>query len=208
MKKTQNQIFASLSPSKKRVMIALDVVAQLKAQKYTAHVGHWVILNFDKNNEESSLQKILHSKCLNNCNVCGIGSLFVSQIRFENKFKIPDRWMWGSQATIGDEDICPKLEKYFSKAQLDLIEVAFEGRSLTYLNDPPNGGSFHRVYGQAVSRLNSDQSYESAMNFFTGLADERMIKIMTNIAQNNGFFRPQTGISVNQWHKIYNNHEQ
>lgn len=188
---SNNQKFEQASDAEKRVMIAEDAITQLIARRFLAKPGTWAIIYCPDSQSETSLQKILDDSNKSiKCTCCGIGSLFLSQVRIENQYEI-SRENTGNYSMY-DYDMCPTLEKYFSREQLDLIEVAFEGRSATY--SVPRRAGCHTKYinGRYVSGYNNEEDYIKAVDFYCRLNDtgERLMTILNNIVKNKGTFVP------------------
>src|SRR6185369_1884102 len=109
--------------------------------------------------------------------VCAKGALFMSHIMINNHFTFGDfrKKIWHEGNPTKSRNIKEKLNM-FSTIQLDLIEVAFEGR-IFHWNE----------------RLNEDYlpiDYNPALNFFYNhpMAEGRLIAILGNIIANNGEF--------------------
>lgn len=158
-----NKIFKSLSKAEKRMFIAKDVIDSIKAKKLIATPGTYVVVN--KNYSTLINQDVL---CASDtiCNVCGIGALFVSKVKIDNNF---------NSEIEGDEEIRDVLSTYFSRPQLALIEAAFEGWEVDYLDDDSD-------------KLKLE---EKCIKFHNKYKDDgdRMIAIMKNIISNKGLFK-------------------
>jgi hypothetical protein len=194
MKNTEqlNLEFKKASKAEKRVMIAGDVIKQVKARKYEATCGLYVDFNFGGSNPKGvvvggSVQETLLTKNPK-CKVCGIGSLMLSAIRYNNNVKwkesdwrdssILDEMDYYDNGDLiyskNDEnaylDASKNLNKFFSERQLRLIESAFEVRA------------FH----------SDNQQYVEAEEFGQKFIDDkkRLLAIMNNIVENKGTFKP------------------
>lgn len=177
-----NKTFLAASPAEKRVMIARDALKQLKLGKIIAKRGKFVEGLFrmgDKNPENMELQKVLPDI---NCKVCGLGSLFVSQVRFIDNCKLTDTDIEYGYLEMEDR---LKQTKYFSKEQKVLIEVAFEGGGGYYQDD-----DYADEYN--VNKYLSKKKINSAIKFYNTYdgAEERLIAILKNIIKNGGEFVP------------------
>lgn len=133
----RNKIFKAASPAEKRILIAKDVITQIKNKTYIANEGTWVAINsidypefnkIEKLDEQEQLCNLISPKV--NCNVCGIGAAICSAIRFKNHLKVEDYL----EGNLDFNDIYDGLTKdklgikrIFSQQQLKLIEIAFEG---------------------------------------------------------------------------------
>lgn len=181
--KSKNDIlrFKKATKQRKRVMIAKDVLAQLAANRFIAAQGTWIgtlddaIMYGDKDND---VQKIVCEQ--NQCEVCGIGAVFVSTVEFANRLKAGELNIHGESGDFGG--YAEYLTQWFSMEQLRLIELAFES-------------------GSGGCRTSEKTSEKNAVKFFDFLdlefnkfdadADERMRLIMENIIANKGEFRPE-----------------
>lgn len=188
--KRWNTSFNKLSEEDKRVAIAKDVIKQIKAGKYYASTGTYVNLDV-KLSDDTSLQKHFDEIT---CDVCALGGLFMSNVKFNN------------QCTYNELG-CGKfldLLKYFSKEQLFLIEIAFEGWEISDMLDfetEVNGyidimqGIYAGRYTLEEITDTSDSTkskMKAAMLFGENYHDEsdRLIAIMQNIVKNKGEFIP------------------
>jgi hypothetical protein len=190
--KTKPQSTNSLkgkSKSEIRVMIAKDVLAQLKSKAYCAKQGCWVedkkIGGFDdycmeqfggKQNVKAVSASEYVSK-LKACKVCALGSIFVSQIRIGDDFKLSD--------TQTAYDVFEWLEKsplkrYFSVDQLELLEACFEG--------------LKGMYGESMYGANELLANAYASQFPQD--KDRLTAIMKNIVRNNGQFIPEQDLTL------------
>lgn len=99
------------------VAIAKDVLAQIKARRYTPEQMIYVSgidLPIDRTQQ---LQPILQEKGMK-CDVCALGATFLSCVRLFNDFTVP--------AYFDDSVMRQKLGKFFSCAALKSIEREFE----------------------------------------------------------------------------------
>lgn len=118
------------------------------------------------------------------CDVCALGSLFMSHIRVFNQISL-------GQIDSERDTITQSLHEYFDKEQLDLIETAFErsgaGTYNTYyfsdenlsdseLNDLDSKGLL------AYKAIKFGQKY--------GDSSKRLRAIMLNVVKNDGVFKP------------------
>jgi hypothetical protein len=179
--KRQNEAFAKMTKPQQRVAIAKDVIAQLKAKKYRARAGTYLtnakldsVLKREDDSPDKQLQQVLFSKNAGTCDVCGIGALMVSGVRFADKLTVGDLgpqpdWQW----VIGYY-----LNTWFELSQIDLIESAFETST---------------TVGRRVC---IDESFKCALNDAVAFGRRyqtdgtRMIAIMRNIVRNRGEFVP------------------
>lgn len=171
--KYRNEQFTKLSPAEKRVQIARDVLAQLRSKRLIATAGTWLSAEYGDdlftredvdNNVE--LQEILKKQ--ESCEGCALGGMFMCAVERHNKLKVGNMES-PRDGQASEEDAIKYLKKFFTVAQLDEIEAAFE-----------QGGG---------ARSGSDV----AVNFASDVDDdeERMRLIMENIIVNKGRFVPE-----------------
>jgi hypothetical protein len=174
--KNLNAEFKKANKAQKRVMIAQDVLAQLKAKRYVAESGCWVRIHYSPATvaETDSVQELFVEKKIESCNVCALGGLFMSCTNFNNNTLLED--LDDVSEDLGnliDEkvNLSNKLNKIFSTSQLKLIETYFEA----------NGGYF-RDYDE-------DDRIEVFYNKYPS-DKKRLQLIMENIVENEGTFVP------------------
>ncbi len=88
-----NAAFKKATKAEKRVMIAKDVLAQIKAKRYIPESGTWVDPNWNIRNEidgTESVQKLFADRTIETCNVCALGSLFMSCTNLNNNTSFAD----------------------------------------------------------------------------------------------------------------------
>lgn len=189
----RNRLFKNATPAQKRVLIAKDVLKQIKQKKISPQNGIFMdisrdtLLNF---NYEDSFQKALIEGSIPPCECCAQGAMFISCTLFNNQTKIYDilkynngDYIFGGQIE-DNEIISNKLNQIFSKNQLILIEIAFEkGEGYFTCNESYSN----------IPKSISKSKYLKAKNFFGDDdvdSEERMIAIMKNIIKNKGEFIP------------------
>lgn len=169
----RNKKFADASKAEQRVMIAKDVIAAIKASKYSAEQGTWVdILDYNatKFEEGKELQAVIKDPAFS-CNVCAIGACFTSAVKLGDNCKINEDMTLDRGVDIGNRgfDKDPVIRRYFTPAQVSLIECAFE-----------LGGGWAGNTSDAAAAFGEKYDYD----------DDRLVAIMENIVKNNGTFRP------------------
>ena len=181
-----NAEFKKATKAQKRVMIAKDVLAQLKAKRYIPESGVWVEPMYKSRkmgNEEESVQKLFAEKNITKCNVCALGAMFMSCTNMNNN------------TTVGDlEDECGGvlgeliednyklsngLNRIFTCQQLALIETYFE-----------NGGGYFETGGRYFQHRVVDYDHLDKFSI-TYNEDKRLELIMKNIIENQGTFKPK-----------------
>lgn len=184
----RNAAFKSATKEQRRVMIAKDVLAQLKAKKIIARRGRWLVIPVKKSTPQDAQVCDVADKVT--CSCCALGSMMLSEIRHNDAVTIGDAdrdgrdWGYGMeknrvelwhkdsevyQSTARNGD---RLRRYFTKAQLQLIEIAFESGDGNY-------SAFSRTEERAAKLFTTKDG-----------PDYRMRKIMENIIANNGKFIP------------------
>jgi hypothetical protein len=171
--KRRNKLFKKATKAQKRVLVAKDVINQLKKGKFKAIDGVFGDIDYTSEGDLSARDEFLKGEIT--CQACALGAMFMSCTLFnnnlslrENNYAFPD---------IGDGvkkglDYKNGFNKLFAKPQLRLIEIAFEqGRGYFSIksNLETKAGRFGSLYTENK---------------------ERLTKIMTNIIKNNGTFKP------------------
>ena len=186
MKTSQlNEKFKKATKAQKRVMIAQDVLDQIRAKRYRAVTGKWVdpIWKRDSKSQKikftpnHSAKDAFENKAIDYCKVCALGGLFMSCTNLNNHTTIEDLDT-EAHIDLGDRiefnwKISNGLNKIFSQKQLKLIESFFEGGE----------GYFQSHEGD---NYNEEKGifYESYSNY------KRLEIIMQNIIDNDGTFKP------------------
>lgn len=173
-------------PFKRRMAIAEDVLASLEVEAIRANTGSFVRLDLDTLNSVEAGQQ-LQPTFLNpelSCSVCALGACFVSAVKLGNDFCVTEDHIDNNQLPFSD--INDTLSKYFSAAQMQLIEIAFEeGRGWWKLDSHKlvvTEGQF-----RAAQRFGSN-AYASG-NYYYGPTN-KLKAIMKNIIDNKGTFKP------------------
>lgn len=170
--KEKNKAFASLSKKDKRLAIAHDVIAMVKAGFVNVYEGCYGGIHTDTGIDSD---KDLQSQIVNNdgsfkgdCNCCALGACFLAKTRLGNRTR--------SDGDIDPDDISSALGSIFGKRQMSLIEAAFE---------------LDNTSGEFNEKLSEKQA-EKAIAFGEkhDSADKRLIAIMKNIIKNDGTFVP------------------
>jgi len=175
-----NEKFKKATKAQKRVMIAQDVLAQIKTKRYIVESGCWIDTNInaacEKNlKDEDSVQELFAEKKIESCNVCALGGLFMSCTNFNNNTSFVE--LNDASGHLGDwisegEEFSNKLNKIFSYKQLRSIESYFEN----------NEGYFY-----------NQREFDGIKAFCNAYPSEkkRLKLIMENIVENNGTFVPE-----------------
>lgn len=180
----RNKKFAAATSAQKRVLIAKDVIAQIKAKRFKARAGTWVrpvfrngdeLDMFDKFDEETaSVRELFLEKKIPACECCALGAMFMSCTLYNNKTTVDsllDETMdFELIVRSKTRSFSNGLAQFFTKPQLKLIEAAFESEY----------GAFNDVCNDKT-----DLWYETMPN-----DTKRLIAIMQNIIKNKGTFKP------------------
>ena len=170
-----NEKFKKATKAQKRVMIAQDVLAQIKTKRYVAESGCWVQPNIkaacEKNlKDEDSVQELFAKKKIKSCNVCALGGLFMSCTNLNNNTTVEDlkKEFYIGDFVYDDSKISNGLNRIFTRKQLILIESYFEG-------------------GEGYFKGDNEKTLAFLANYDD---DERLEMIMQNIIDNDGTFKP------------------
>lgn len=216
IKKTTDE-FRKASAAEKRVMIAKDVLAQIKSRRYIPEHAVWVRPTFSPNSElmcdvdgdiiynsdtqsDISVQELWTSKELQTCSVCALGGMFMSCVGLNNNTTIEnlnEETECLSDIIVNEGHISNGLNKFFTRSQLALIEIYFEGgNGGFYIPEFLDGyyGPVSSATRKLFSRLDDDENYVHLTKFDEKYQtpSDRMKAIMTNIVENNGTFKPET----------------
>lgn len=188
-----NDAFKKATKDEKRVLIAKDVLEQIKANRYIAESGTWLQtdcnnkIDWNRNNgidANKSIQKLFADKTIETCHVCALGGLFMSCTNLNNNTTVSDFNEDGGFAELGKtiyngDKLSNGLNTIFNNNQLKLIESYFE-----------NGEGWFGEHGVVGTRVAASKSHIEAFTDKYPHDDDRLIKIMENIVANNGTFVP------------------
>jgi hypothetical protein len=201
--KRRNELFDGKTNAEKRVLIALDVIAQIKTKRFVPASGVWASTTNPKLTSvgsDGSIRDILIADDTK-CSCCALGGIMLSCTLFNNREPVSE-WH-GKFDDLGDAlgDSNTKfyngLTKIFSKSQLELIETAFELGLGYYLFDYSDvnvhgDGSLKWDAYENPSLTKAERKLYYAVKFGKLHASyaNRMIAIMENIVKNGGRFAP------------------
>jgi len=159
-----NAKFNKMTKMQKRVAIAEDVIASVKAFKFRASPGTYfnVINNEVRTSDPQAI--IQHEETI--CNVCAIGAIFASKVKIGNKCTLD------IDQELPDRSIIPNIKSIFSEKELRIIETAFEGDAQSNIVNDDEEEKARRWYDKNYPRDD----------------DKRLIAIMKNIIKNKGKF--------------------
>lgn len=169
----RNAAFLLATPEGKRVLIFKDMLAQLKTEKYKPKCGVWVE-GIGKEWSKAEGQQICDVSEKLRCNVCQVGGVMLSTLRFVNDACIKLNIFSGDFIIdLGTRE--DKTKKYFEKSQIRLMELAYEKGKGCY--------SFLSVKKElGLKAIKFGKKYSS--NY------KRMVAICKNAVKNNGTFIP------------------
>ncbi len=201
-----NRRFAKLSPEKKRVRIAKDVIKQVEIKRFIA-LNQVYLIAEDTTRWDDSWSRFNSGHSFGNvydkpvkvneiiagkkCQVCAMGAMFVCGVDRLNSVTTADMTSTNKGSFMRDY-----LTSYFSDEQLALIEMCFEGTSI--------GLDIDKHVRQRVLHANCNPHYYNDYRngkkayfnaheewFYHYLNTEtRLLEIMKNIIANNGTFSP------------------
>jgi hypothetical protein len=126
--------------AKARAVIAEDVIAQIKAEKYVARTGVYIGgLDISPANNRRTVDLQRHIKrtvtTQEPCRVCALGSAFLSCVRLYDKCELSPRTSDGVDG-IQTRVIKRKLKEFFSPKELGAIESSFERHRMGSITFP------------------------------------------------------------------------
>lgn len=183
----KNKAFWAKSKPEQRVAVAKDVLKQIESGFYTATRGGYLSLRSVQKvyNVPIQLDTLLAflKKEKAKCEVCGIGSIFVSMVNIGNKVTTQECGLDSIEecCRVGDGIMRDKLNKIFSPEQRSLIECAFE--KSTYLADDDHN---YTADNNSIKKIENAKTF--GLKYKTDT--DRLKAIMKNIIKNKGEFIP------------------
>lgn len=196
----RNRVFQAATKAEKRVLIAADVIDQIKTKRLKARSLAWIIpesldrfqASFEAERinssavygADASVQQLFLSKKMEPCNCCALGGLFMSCTLYNNKTTV--RELDAARLDLGSRIFDPGVPRpsnglttFFSAQQLQLIELAFEG-GYGFFDDTD------------TDTYTYDDVLDKAHDFYLAHEDDekRLLAIMRNIIKNKGKFVP------------------
>lgn len=191
--------FNALPNNEKAVLVAKDVLVQIKAKIYIPYTGTYIHPN-DGFKFEGSIKKNFEK--IPECKVCALGSMLMSSTHLGNILTTSDI---GNSPDVDDLRNSDKVSELFSSIftdkQLLLIETAFEGYS-EFMDWSYSKTDIKRIYKKDFRYEElSDRYSTETLTFDESLAcemfhrkynddDKRLNAICRNIIKNNGIFIP------------------
>lgn len=178
-----------LTDNQFRVVVAKDVIAQIKAKKYLARPGTFISPTYlsptlGETSNEHFARRICTSKY---CGVCAVGAVVASIVHLKSDGIVNPVFENGIQSKVNPAhqgfignivDTMATMRRVWGINDADLMELAFE-----------NGDGVVKVKNADLN----DYDVMAALLFGRQYdnANDRLIAIMRNIIANKGRFRPE-----------------
>ncbi len=193
-----SQEFNALSNNEKAVLVAKDVLEQVKAEKYIPNTGTYIHVFGDGFNFEGSIKENFDQ--IQQCKVCALGSMLMSSTHLGNILTTSDIDNYPDADDLRDsEKITELFSSIFTNKQLLLIETAFEGYSDFWGETKAQIKKNYEenfIYDEQADRYaNETLTFEEtlACEMFNRKYpddDKRLNAICRNIIRNKGVFMP------------------
>lgn len=183
----KNKKFWAATKGEKRVMIAKDIIKQIKAGHIRPKTGAYIKLSKNKFVKTDGPLDQYFDKTP--CNACALGSCFISLVTVGDKLKISDVANTdydGDYFMTRIENDSPwrdNLREIFPSLQLSMIESAFE---VSHMRDERDG-DIGEIY-QDDNRRTIKKSIMFGRKYVK--SSDRLIAICRNIIKNEGKFKP------------------
>lgn len=134
----RNRAFAKLSPEKKKVVVAKDVLMQIDARKYRPTRGTYFEANAKKADVEQVTEFGVLLEKIPTCNVCAVGSVFASVARYADdlalnsagsadSFNVSTFGEWNGRVSLNTSEYSYLIRmNIFSDSELREMEAFFE----------------------------------------------------------------------------------
>ena len=176
--------FNVLSVKNKKILVAEDVLAQIKLGKYIAESGTYLNLNFDtlSLNNDDDIKKNFDQ--IKSCEVCAIGSAVMSITKFANNLSIGDTY-----DIVSNTKVEKLLLSVFTEKELALMEACFEGEGCQNYTEHKDIYSLSEDERDICNEFYED--YSGKEEYYDDADSEKLlINIMKNIIKN-GEFNPE-----------------
>lgn len=169
---------------RKRISILKDVLKQINVRNVEKGKYCEIFLNSQKKDLYNSDLKEKIKGNEKNCEVCALGSLFISKVKLYNEFVVKESDILEQYSIfrkpnygiyINPKKIHKNLSQYFALEQLNLIESAFE-----------NIARYERVVNSYENFHRENNCLISVRMFESMSPKERLIAIVKNMLDNNG----------------------
>lgn len=191
--KTQNKKFEKSTKAEKRVMIAEDVIIQIKSRRIEPNVGTYFEV-YKKGDflklERNGLRNQIVAPDVS-CSCCQLGGMFSACVRMNGDYMV-------KEDEAGDNDveldhIQTMVRKFFSPKQMVMVECAFESKDIqqffTFADDNYTACVDYRV-NLAAKKLGKTVHDLTFSEMRSTTDAEAMIAICKNIIDNKGTFIP------------------
>lgn len=171
--KKWNETFKKASKPEKKILIAKDVLANIKSKKYNSEKGNYIThMNGDYNGYDD-VQKNLDK--LESCNCCALGACLISSTKYQNKLTFNDLYC----ARSNNNNVWGQLKTIFTPKEMAIMEYCFEG----------NEGS--KVAEDSFYYYLDEKTTQKCDSFFYqyNSSNERLTAICNNIIKNKGFIK-------------------
>lgn len=206
--------FYALPKNERAVLVAKDILEQIKVKRYKPHAGSYISdLEVKNDYREGQINERFND--IQHCEVCALGAMLLSSTHLGNKLTFEDvnlDGVYDSSADISDLDH-PKVKSLFTKIftpyQLLMIETAFEGYSNFEGNLWNDKVDYENLTKEQFEKEYSDESavrvgrdvfgvnlsfsdVKKCQRFYENHSDsrKRLTAICKNIIKNNGKFKP------------------
>lgn len=180
MRKPLSGGFYFMTKTEKRIAVAKDVLKQIKARKYAVTAGTYCNINITCKDVGKDLQRVI-KKQTEPCEVCAIGSLFLSKINLFNNYVLDEEtisksWI-GNDIDLNFDSLQENLEDLWTSREFKIMEMTFEGKDIDCMFDDSEG--------------KDEKLIDATFAFYEKYSDpeDRLIAIMQNIIKNKGKFK-------------------
>lgn len=190
----RNRVFRAATSAGKRVLLAQDVLVQIKLGTLLAAEGQWVQFkqeDWSLDIKGSAQQRILAQHPGDSCKCCGVGALMLSCTLYKNRVNVEDMNGDFNLADLmdGSTDDRTGFLRIFGRKQAILIEMAFEmGNGRFGIDVDKKHSSQEDIADHHVNESLARRAVRLGNRY--GDATKRLQAIMRNIIQHNGTFVP------------------
>lgn len=185
-------VFNALPQNEKAIMVAQDVISQIKANSIRVTQGSYFSstkdsLFFDNPDLSTASPEGREILAKAQCHVCAKGAIFMSAIQHSNKMKLDKLtgFVWNAEVS---RKVC-RNDKIFTQKNFNEIEAAFEkDAKFVYTRTDGNGdraGTAEEVV-RGANALAFGKRYPGNK--------QRLAAICMNIIKNNGVFDPTKNV--------------
>lgn len=177
--------FASMDPKEARLRVARDVLDLLEAGAVIPITGKYIRKDIGRLDKPRPLHELVQhwlkqyeDNKMRACGVCALGAALVATVRRFNEVSVMD--ITGEGGGVGNcrRGLSLYLERIFTRVQLNMIEIAFEGTTGVLPDDEVLALSDHELL--RAQRFNDADVTE----------DVTFRRIFENIIANDGTFVP------------------